>query len=221
MRLQALSAARLDVKIEPQNLEDYEEELKDLTPRQRIFISYYVQCFNGKQAALQAGIAHTVGSAYVASSTILKEPKVKKFINSFLAGASANAQEVVYHVSQVARYGDVSHFLGTDEHGNVKIELNTERAKRAVKLLKKVKQTTKETVNLETNEKVTETTVEIEVYSKLDAASILLRHYDSLPPIPSDMQLAEESKPLYIVVNAQPTKQTTDNDTTKETPTAL
>lgn len=221
MRLQALSAAKLDVKIEPQNLEDYEEELKDLTPRQRIFISYYLQCFNGKQAALQAGIAGTVNSAYVASSTILKETKVKNFLNNYLAAASANAQETIYHVSQIARYGDVSHFLSTDEQGNVKIDLSTERAKRAVKLLKKVKQTTKETINLDTNEKVTETTVEIEVYSKLDAASILLRHYDSLPPIPTDMQLSEESKPLYIVVNAQPTKQITDNDPTKETQTTL
>lgn len=146
--------------------------LAELSDGHRKFTLAYVQCFNATQAAIDAG--YSENSAHVTGSRLLKDAKVAAAIQRFFDENVMTAQEVLYHLTQIAR-GDIA--LVVDSGGSPDMKKAT--GNYASNLIKKLK--TKTTIiasssgegsDIETHE------VEVEIYDRLKALELLARFHD-------------------------------------------
>jgi hypothetical protein len=187
----------------------------ELSYKEQAFLAGYLQSFNGTQTMIDIGVTTNRNYARNAASEMLARPHVKAVIQSYLETEQASANEVIARLSYIAREGDLSHFLEIDEKGP-KLNLDTPKAREALGLIRKVKHKSTIREDPQTKERIYESEIELEVYSKLDALSILSRHYDkvALPGNDEDDPIAA-AKPLYIVV--KPTQDEQEQEQEQET----
>lgn len=201
------NARKFDINL-PERQTDTNELAKlaifsELSERDLLFVVHYLKSFDAKQAVIDAGIAHSNSAAKFFVRDVMARPAVKRALSQYFASFVAGIDETLSRISDIARDGDVSHFIDVDEDGRVSLNLSSERAKANMGLVKKVSQTETRRVDKEGAETIT-TKLSIEVYSKLDALSILAKHYDG-NALPGDEE-TKPSAPLYITVDAGPVR---------------
>lgn len=183
----------------------------ELTPKESLFLSYYLQSFNGTKAAQLAYPNVNKLRASREASAMLKKLHIRQVIDDYLEAAQVDARQVIARLGYFANESNVSHFVTYDENGKPEINLSTQAARDNMRLVKKLTHTTTTRTDKEGNTTVTDK-IGIEVYSALEAMNILTRHFDSIPQPKAD-DPALEVKPMYIVVNpvqALPSEDTQD-----------
>ena len=145
------------------------EEVKPLTKKQEVFISEYLKCFNGSEAARRAG--YSVKSARQTASDLLATPYISEQIKTRIAEVHMSADEALEILAAHAR-GDIGQFA--DRLG----QLDLQAAKEAgiSRLIKKFKQKTITKIGKGDTDEDTEIhDVEIELYDAQAAAEKILR----------------------------------------------
>ena len=145
------------------------EEAKPLTKKQEVFISEYLKCFNGSEAARRAG--YSVKSARQTASDLLATPYISEQIKTRIAEVHMSADEALEILAAHAR-GDIGQFA--DRLG----QLDLQAAKEAgiSRLIKKFKQKTITKIGKGDTDEDTEIhDVEIELYDAQAAAEKILR----------------------------------------------
>jgi len=176
------------------------EEAKPLTKKQEVFISEYLKCFNGSEAARRAG--YSAKSARQTASDLLATPYISEQIKTRIAEVHMSADEALEILAAHAR-GDIGQF--SDRLG----QLDLQAAKEAgiSRLIKKFKQKTVMKIGKGDTDDDTEIhDVEIELYDAQAAAEKILRIHGkftekidlsntdgTLKPLPTnaEMRLAE------------------------------
>lgn len=97
---------------------DKNEELDD---REKLFCLYYVECFNGKQAYIQAGFpVNTDGSARVGACKLMKKPAIKAEIKRLQALRMellfANEGDLIERLQRIA-FADITHVVNISKNG--------------------------------------------------------------------------------------------------------
>lgn len=103
--------------------------MSKLTNKQRAFIEAYLTCWNGAEAARQAGYAHPRNSA----SENLAKPYIREYIRKRLSALTMSADEVLGRLADHAR-GDIGDFIG--KGGVIDLEKAKEQGK--IHLLKSI-----------------------------------------------------------------------------------
>jgi phage terminase small subunit len=78
-----------------------------LTDKQKVFVEKYLECWNGAEAAREAGYAFPRRSAY----ENLTNPDIRRHIEQRLHGYKMSADEVLTRLSEQARF-DIGSLLG-------------------------------------------------------------------------------------------------------------
>lgn len=164
------------------------------TPKQKLFIDYYLQTLNGVESARLAGYKgeyHTLG---VVAHDNLKLPKIREAIESRLEEAAISANETLARVSKHAT-GTMSDFLELQpsDDGKFTVLLDIKKAERSGKLdlIKKYKETETRIVNKFGRETVT-VRREIELYPADAALDKLMRYHALYGP------KGTEEDPLHV-----------------------
>ncbi|HEX8684228.1 MAG TPA: terminase small subunit [Ardenticatenaceae bacterium] len=99
-----------------------------LTPKQQLFITEYLQCWNGTEAARRAG--YSPHSARQQASSLLQLPKIMSAIEQRLGEHVMTADEALARLAQLAR-ADLSTYLMVehDEQGRERIRFDFARMK--------------------------------------------------------------------------------------------
>lgn len=176
------------------------EEVKPLSKKQEVFISEYLKCFNGSEAARRAG--YSAKSARQTASDLLATPYISEQIKTRLSEVHMSADEALEILAAHAR-GDIGQFA--DRLG----QLDLQAAKEAgiSRLIKKFKQKTVTKIGKGDTDEDTEIhDVEIELYDAQAAAEKILKIHGkftekidlsntdgTLKPLPTnaEMRLAE------------------------------
>jgi len=87
-----------------------------LTPKQRSFIEFYLQCWNAREAAEKAGYGTPAKAGY----RLLNHPEVAELIAERLKELSASADEVIVRLTNQIR-AKVGDFLEIDDEGKAVI----------------------------------------------------------------------------------------------------
>lgn len=114
-----------------------EQEKADLKPKQKKFADFYLNeaLFNGTKAAELAGYTGNKNTLGVTAYDLLRNPKIKAYIEAQLASHAMGVNETIARLAEIAR-GNIDDVQ--DENGHFDIKLTRERNK--THLLKKVKQ---------------------------------------------------------------------------------
>lgn len=143
--------------------------VEELTPRERVFVIEYLNCWNPRTAAARAGYSAKSARAY--GYQLLKRPDIAEAIGRFtdarIASAAMNIDLLVEQAT-----GDMSDFFSKvtrrDRHGKeyeiAVLDLGKALDMGKGRLIKKVK------VNSRTGEPI-----ELELYSAQDAIALLMR----------------------------------------------
>jgi phage terminase small subunit len=137
------------------------EKVVKLTRKQQRFIEEYCIDMNATRAAKAAG--YNPNTAYIIGHENLNKPNIKALIDKRFAEYSMSADEAMRRLTDWGR-GSLEPFL--TENGEVII--SSKQAKKNIRLLKKVKHTTRTTVTKAGNEYI-EKTIEIELVDPKDA----------------------------------------------------
>lgn len=137
-------------------------EKPKLSPKQQLFVEYYLRHFNATRAAKEAGYSEK--TAYSIGHENLKKPEIADTIRTRMTEAAMETNEVLYHLAQIAR-GDLGDVL--DKNGNVSIEAAREQGK--TNLIKKVRSRAITTENSDISE------AEAEAYDRLKALELIGR----------------------------------------------
>lgn len=110
-----------------------------LTPRERMFVHHYLQCWNGTEAAIAAGFTDKYPAAGNLASTLLRNPKIKAKINSVLRTIAPTPDEVIARISSIAT-GSIGDFLVIDEEtGHSRLCLKKAKILGKLHLVKRIK----------------------------------------------------------------------------------
>lgn len=140
-----------------------DEKEKKLTRKQEVFISEYLRCFNGAEAARRAG--YSEASARKTASLLLADADINRQIQTRIAEIHMSADEALKLTADIAR-GDIGDLI--DDNGL--LDLRTARTKDMTKLIKKIKQKTITRIGKsDTDDDVEITEIEFEMYPS-DAA---------------------------------------------------
>lgn len=133
-----------------------------LTDKQIAFCEAYLQHFNATRAAKEAGYSER--TAYSIGGENLKKPELALYIRERLNEAAMGADEVLFHLAQIAR-GDITEVM--NEGGEVSI--TAARVAGKSNLIKRVRSRTITTDNSDIHE------TEAEGYDRLKALELLGR----------------------------------------------
>lgn len=138
-------------------------EERKLTDKQALFIQEYLKCFNAAEAARLAGYK---GRSDVEGARLLV------ILSEYLEPARPSEtimtpEEVLTELSIIAR-GDMGNFI---DDNSLSINLNTDKAKSKMRLVKKIKYVTQVGDDSQTD------TVEFELYDKVKALELLGKYY--------------------------------------------
>jgi phage terminase small subunit len=89
-----------------------------LTDKQRRFINFYLELWNGTEAAAQAGYDGDRATLAVVASENLRKPKIRAAIEKRLESEAMGADEVLWRLGQQAR-GNLADFIDTDVPGGL------------------------------------------------------------------------------------------------------
>lgn len=134
-----------------------------LNSKQELFVEEYLKCFNATKAAKAAGYSEK--TAYSIGQRLLKEAEIASRVRARLAEAAMDANEVLYHLAQIAR-GDMDDLL--DVNGN--LDLIKARQFGKTNLIKKVKNRVMSTEQTDISE------TETEGYDRLKALELIGKH---------------------------------------------
>jgi len=81
-----------------------------LTNKQKLFIESYLECWNGTQAARKAGYGGDSNALAAAASRLLKNVKVRHYIQARLSAKAMTADEILVRLSEQAR-SDISDYI--------------------------------------------------------------------------------------------------------------
>jgi phage terminase small subunit len=145
------------------------DEVKPLSKKQEVFISEYLKCFNGSEAARRAG--YSAKSARQTASDLLATPYISEQIKTRLAEVHMSADEALKLLADIAR-GDIGEYIDD----RLMIDLSAAREKGATKIIKKIRQRTITKIGKGEKDDDTEITdTEIELYSAKDAIDTILK----------------------------------------------
>jgi phage terminase small subunit len=136
-----------------------EHDAPSLTRKQRAFVEAYLRCWNGTEAALEAGYSEK--SARAIASENLTKPDILSVIEARLTEFHMSADEVLMRLTSIAR-GNLGDFLTIESYG-AKVDLTKAQEAAKLNLIKKLK--------------VTKQGVEIELHDPLRALELLGKHY--------------------------------------------
>jgi phage terminase small subunit len=166
-------------------------EGKKLTPKQRLFVDYYLQCFNASEAARRAG--YSPKTARQIGQENLTKPDIQAEIQERLKEVHMSADEALKLLADMAR-GDVAQIM---EISSVGFNLNMSKAqeKGLTRLIKKVKQkTVTHIAKSESDEDREVVDLEVELYDAQAALDKILRVAGKYK------DLGSEENPLSVVV---------------------
>lgn len=132
-----------------------------LNPKQKAFIEHYLVCWNGAEAARQAG--YSVRTARVQASDLLTKPNIAAAIQERLGALKMTADEVMARLADHAS-GNIIEFLDNEDE----FSLSTGRANGKLHLIKKLKRT-RRTETPRGGDPVTTVTTELELHDQQNA----------------------------------------------------
>lgn len=135
-----------------------------LNNQQKLFVECYLKHFNATRAAKEAGYSEK--TAYSQGHDLLKKPEIQSRVRARLDEAAMSANEVLYHLTQIAR-GDLNDLV--DDNGNLDLKKAREEGK--TNLLKRIKSRNITTENSDIYE------AETEGYDRLRALELLGKHH--------------------------------------------
>ena len=114
------------------------DDAPKLTKKQKVFVSEYLSCFNGAEAARRAGYSES--RARITASELLADSNISEQIKARLNEVHMSADEALKLTADIAR-GDVADFMAI---GSMGFSLDLQAALEAGKtnLIKKVSQKT-------------------------------------------------------------------------------
>lgn len=139
-----------------------------MTDKQKIFCEKYIQCWNATEAARQAGYKGSDDTLRAIASENLTKPNVREYINERMDQVSMSTNEILHRLTEWGR-GTVEPFLTHDDFSEA-LSVNTDEAKKAIGLIKKIKQD--ETVlkpQLKDSDTVLKRKFEVELHDAKDA----------------------------------------------------
>lgn len=132
------------------------DESPKLTKKQEVFISEYLSCFNGAEAARRAG--YSENRARITASELLADSNISEQIKARLAEVHMSADEALKLTADIAR-GDVSQYINT--FGGIDID----KIRHNGRLVKKIRTRTITKIGkTDTDEDTEITDTEIELY---------------------------------------------------------
>jgi phage terminase small subunit len=120
------------------------EDQSPLNDQQKLFVAYYVQCWNATKAAKLAGYSEK--SAHAQGHDLLKHPEIQAEVQAYLNNACMGANEVLMRLSAHAT-ADVTEFIGLSEE-----ELKTHPRSWLLKKYKKINDGGKERIEVEVHD---------------------------------------------------------------------
>lgn len=138
----------------------------ELSPQMLLFVDHYIVCMNGTQSARLAEYSGDDATLAATASRLLRNDKVLREIERRLATFSMSANEVLIHLTDVAR-GDIADALNSSG-GIDPLEAKRRGKSHLIKRFK-VKSITKD------DEEILET--EIEMYDRMDALKTLAKFH--------------------------------------------
>lgn len=104
-----------------------------MTPKQRKFVTEYLQCWNASEAARRAGYT---GKANVVGPRLLANVSISAEIQRKVDELAMSADEALIRLGNQAR-GSLEHFVSIGDEGQFRIDLNNPNAD--LSLIKKLK----------------------------------------------------------------------------------
>lgn len=108
---------------------------KKLTEKEKVFIIEYLKCFNGAQAARNAGYSER--SIYSIAYENLRKPEIRKEIDARLKEVRMSSDEVLARLSDFAR-GSHRPFVKISDDGFISFDFSNPEAVDSLHLVKKV-----------------------------------------------------------------------------------
>ena len=109
-----------------------------MTDKQKLFVEYYLRCWNATEAARQAGYAGNLSTLTSVGSENMTKPDIEAYISKRMDEVSMSTNEILHRLTEWGR-GTVEPFL-TEDGFSEAIDVNSEEARKAVGLIKKIKQ---------------------------------------------------------------------------------
>lgn len=114
--------------------EQDKEEIRELTNKQKVFVEFYLSCWNGTEAARRAGYSeHTANEQ---AARLLANASVRGAVEKRIAELKMSTDEVLLRLADHAR-GSVEALLDDEEE----VDLKTARKNGKLHLVKKLKRT--------------------------------------------------------------------------------
>lgn len=150
---------------------------KKPTNKEKLFVSEYLRCFNGAEAARRAG--YSVRSAREIAYDNLTKPHIKAEIEARLKASAMSAEEVLARLSAQART-NIADLIEINADGFASFDFSTEEAKDKLHAVKKIR--SKRSRRVEGRGKSAEDwedeSVEVEMYDAQRALEILGRYHN-------------------------------------------
>lgn len=170
-------------------MDNEEENIKELTEKQRRFVERYCVHFNGAKACREAG--YSEDTARFTASENLTKPNIIDAINERLRALSMSAEEATKRLTDMGR-GSIESFLDINEDGKVIVNLSTDEARENLGLIKKIKQIKKEF----SDGAIIEITNEIELHDSKDVILNLLKMHGKFN-LKTETELTIREQPLF------------------------
>lgn len=139
--------------------------------KQTVFVSEYLKCWNGAEAARRAG--YSKRTARITASKLLTEPNIQELIQAELKARQMGADEALNLLADQAR-GDIAEVMDISGMG-FNLDMAKAKEKGLTKLIKKVKQrTTTYQAKKESEEDREVNELEIELYDAQAAIDKIL-----------------------------------------------
>lgn len=114
------------------------KETRPLTHKQKRFCEYYIRSWNATEAARKAGYSGSYHTLGVTGHTNLKKPKIKEYIQKRMDELTMGTDEILQRLTAMGR-ATVEPFVDEDSI-SVTLTAESEEAKQALGLVKKIKQ---------------------------------------------------------------------------------
>lgn len=111
------------------------ETFRKLTAKEKVFVAEYLKCFNGAEAARQAG--YSKRSIYSIAYELLRKPEIRAELDKRMAEVHMSSVEVLARLSDHAR-GSHRPFVKISDDGFVYFDFSNPEALNNLHLVKKI-----------------------------------------------------------------------------------
>lgn len=154
--------------------------MDSLTPKQRLFVTAYLETLNGTQAAIRAGYSQR--SAASIAERLLRNVEISQDVSAGLEKMALPKAETLARLGEIAR-GDIADLLAINLDGSftLKLQVKDSRGQLVVnpktRLIKKIKQKATTYPATDGQEERTEVVTEVELHDALAALTVIGRHH--------------------------------------------